>query len=51
MVWGVAVCRVSWPASIFVLALGMAQIQDTVPVDRQRRWIHLVRQIMASPRW
>ena len=48
MVWGgdlprVRACRV-W-------AVGMAQIQGTVPVDGQRRWIHWVRQDMASPRW
>ena len=30
---------------------GMAQIQGTVPVGGQRRWIQSVRQSMASPRW
>ena len=44
-------CRVSGPASICVWAVGMAQIQGTVLVDGQRRWIHWVRQTMASPRW
>ena len=44
-------CRVSGPASICVWAVGMAQIQGTVPVDGQRRWIHWVRQSMASLRW
>ena len=39
------------PASICVWALGMAQIQGTVPVGGQRRWIQWVRQSMASPRW
>ena len=29
----------------------MAQIKGTVPVDGQRRWIHLATQSMASPRW
>ena len=43
--------RVSGPAWICVWAVGMAQIQGTVPVDGQRRLIHLVRQSMASPRW
>ena len=43
--------RVSGPASICVWAMGMAQIQGTVPVDGQRRWIQSVRQSMASPRW
>ena len=47
--WGV--CRVSGPALICVWAVGMALIQGTVPVDGQRRWIHWVRQSMASPRW
>ena len=42
---------VSGSASICVLAVGMAQIQGTVPVDGQRRWIHLARQSIASPRW
>ena len=43
--------RVSRPASICVLSVGMAQIQGTVPVGGQRRWIQWVRQSMASPRW
>ena len=43
--------RVSGPASICVWAVGMAQIQGTVPVVGQRRWIESVRQSMASPRW
>ena len=43
--------RVSRLASICVWAVGMAQIQGTVPVDGQLRWIHLARQSMASPRW
>ena len=43
--------RVSGPASIRVWVVGMAQIQDTVPVDGQRRRIHWARQTMASPRW
>ena len=43
--------RVSGPASICVWAVGIAQIQYTVPVDGQRRWIYLARQSMASPRW
>ena len=43
--------RVSGPASICVWAVGMAQIQGTVPVGGQRRWIQWVRQSMASPRW
>ena len=42
--------RVSGPASICVWAVGMAQVQGTVPVDGQQRWIHWVRQSMASPR-
>ena len=33
-------CRVCGPASICVWAVGMAQIQGTVPVDGQQRWIH-----------
>ena len=41
----------SGPASICVWAVGMAQIQGTVPVGGQRRWIQWVRQSMASPRW
>ena len=48
---GGGVGRVSGPASICVWAVGMAQIQGTVPVDGQRRWIQWVRQSMASPRW
>ena len=43
--------RVSGPALICVWAVGMAQIQGTVPVGSQRRWIQWVRQSMASPRW
>ena len=43
--------RVSGPASICVWAVGMAQIQGTVPVDGQRRLIHWVGQSIASPRW
>ena len=43
--------RVSGPALICVWAVGMAQIQGTVPVGGQRRWIHWVRQSMANPRW
>ena len=43
--------RVSWPASNCVWAVGMAQIQGTVPVDGERRWIRWVRRSMASPRW
>ena len=43
--------RVCGPASICVWAVGMAQIQGTVPVDGHRRWIHWARQSMASPRW
>ena len=42
---------VSGSASICVWAVGMVQIQGTVPVDGQRRWIHWARQSMASPRW
>ena len=34
-----------------VWAVGIAQIQGTVPVDGQRRWIQWVRQSMASPKW
>ena len=43
--------RVSGPASICVWAVGMAQIQGTVPVGGQRRCIQWVRQSMANPRW
>ena len=43
--------RVSGPASICVWAVGMAQIQGTVPAGGQQRWIQWVRQSMASPRW
>ena len=43
--------RVSGPASTCVWAVGMAQIQGTVPVGGQRRWIQWVRQSMANPRW
>ena len=38
-------------ASTCVWAVGMAQIQGTVPLGGQRRWIQWVRQSMASPRW
>ena len=48
---GGEVGRVSRPALICVWAVGMAQIQGTVPVDGQRRWIQRVRQSMATPRW
>ena len=51
MVWRGGSFRVSGPASICVPAVGMAQIQGTVPADGQRRWIHRARQSMASPRW
>ena len=50
-VGGGGVGRVSGPSSICVWAPGMAQIQGTVPVGGQRRWIQWVRQSMASPRW
>ena len=43
--------RVSGPASTCVWAVGMAQIQGTVPEGGQRRWIQWVRQSMANPRW
>ena len=43
--------RGSGPASICVWAVRMSQIQGTVPVDGQRRWIQWVRQSIASPRW
>ena len=43
--------RVSGPASTCVWSVGMAQIQGTVPVGGQRRWIQWVRQSMANPRW
>ena len=39
--------RVSAPALICVWALAMAQIQSTVPVDGQRRWIDWARQSMV----
>ena len=42
---------VSGPASTCVWAVGMAQLQGTVPVGGQRRWIQWVRQSMANPRW
>ena len=48
---GGVIGRVSGPASICVWAVRMAQIQGTVPVDAQRRWIQWVRQSMANPRW
>ena len=43
--------RVSGPASTCVWAVEMAQIQGTVPVGGQRRWIQWVRQSMANRRW
>ena len=43
--------RLYGPASTCVWAVGMAQIQGTVPVGGQRRWIQWVRQSMANPRW
>ena len=43
--------RVSGPPLICVWAVGMAQIQGTVLVDGQQRWIQWSRQSMASPRW
>ena len=43
--------RMSGPAPIWVWAVQMAQIQGTVPLDGQRRWIHWARQSMASPTW
>ena len=43
--------RVSGPAPLCVWAVGMAQIQGTVPVGGQRRWIQWVRQSMASLSW
>ena len=43
--------RVSGPASTSVWAVGMAQIQGTVPLGGQRRSIQWVRQSMASPMW
>ena len=43
--------RLSGPASTCVRAVEMAQIQGTVPVDGQRRWILSARQSTASPRW
>ena len=49
--WGGGFVRVLGPASICVWAVGMAEIQGTVPVDGQWRLIHWVRQSMASPRW
>ena len=42
--------RVCGTASTCEWAVGMSQIQGTVPVDGQRRLIHWVRQSMASPR-
>ena len=48
---GGGVGRVSGPTSTCVWAVGMAQIQGTVPVGGQRRWIQWVRQSMANPRW
>ena len=42
--------RVFGSALIGVWAVGMAQIQGTIPVDGQRHLIHWVRQSMASPR-
>ena len=49
MAWVGGSFRVSGPGSIRVWASGMAQVQGTVPLDGQRRWIHLARQSMASP--
>ena len=43
--------RVSGPALTCVWAVGMAQIQGTVPVGGQRRWIQWVRRSMANLRW
>ena len=43
--------RVSGPASICVWAVVMTQIQGTVPLGGQRRWIQWVNPSMASPRW
>ena len=43
--------RVSGPASISLWAVGMDEIQGTVPLDGQRRLIYLVRQSMASAGW
>ena len=40
----------SGPALICVWAVEMGQIQGTVPVDCQRRWMYWARQSMASPR-
>ena len=52
VLWAVGVSfRVSGPASTCVLAVGMAHIQGTVPVDGQRRWILMARLGMASRRW
>ena len=48
--WG-GIGRLSGPASICLWAVAMAQIQGTVPVGGQQRWIQWVRQSMASPRW
>ena len=48
---GMGFARVSGPASICVWAVGMAQMQGTVPVGGQWCWIKWVRQSMASPRW
>ena len=43
--------RVSGPASTFVWAVEIGQIQGTVPVDGQRRLIHWDKQSMGSPWW
>ena len=43
--------RASGLALICVWAVGMAQIQGTVPVDGQRCWIYWASQSMARPRW
>ena len=51
VLWGGGSFRVSAPASTCMWAVGMAEIQGTVPVDSQRRWIHWARQSMASPSW
>ena len=42
--------RVSGPASTYVLVVGIALMQGSAVVDRQRRLIHWDRQSMASPR-
>ena len=42
---------VSGAASTCVWPMGMVEIQGTVPVGDQRRWIQWVRQSMANPSW